>query len=192
MEGRTGNTPSNLQVKGLNIFEPFNPRRFLLESWPFSVFPAVGSKGLPEPSRPSTHFTDGKTEAQGQTSPQRVNAGLGLWFHGSPGFFSEWINLKKGVFAGRREEGPGAYGGWNPEKRVRSREERISLKPGWWQGRGDKRWFRWKVRRFREGGGRQDQLRLVLSPDPPHEAHCSPGAGPIICFVSRQIITQLV
>lgn len=41
-------------------------------------------------------------------------------------------------------------------------------------------------------GGAGINSRLLLSPDPPHEAHCSLGTGPIIWFVSRQIITQLV
>ena len=49
----------------LKIFESFNPKRFLLESWPFLwLFTDVGSKGLSETSRPSTHFADGETEAQ--------------------------------------------------------------------------------------------------------------------------------
>lgn len=41
-------------------------------------------------------------------------------------------------------------------------------------------------------GGAGINSHLLLSPDPPHEAHCSLGTGPIIWFVSRQIITQLV
>ena len=41
------------------------------------------------------------------------------------------------------------------------------------------------------GGSAEINSRLTLSPDPPHEAHCSRRTGPVIWFVSRQI-TQLV
>lgn len=100
-----------------------------------------------------------------------------------------------------REEGRTPGEGTAGTQRSVLEAEAIFLTPGWWPRRGDKGWFGWKVRRFREAekegseeakwGGRIIS-RLVPSPDPPHEAHCSPGTGPIIWFVSRQIITQLV
>lgn len=110
------NAPGNLQVKGLKIFEPFNPKRFLLESWPFSAFPAVGSKGLPEPSGPTTHFTDGKTEAQGQKSLQRVTRSGGWGSSSTEALASsaQCIPLEKGVFTERREEDLGEYEGLEP------------------------------------------------------------------------------
>lgn len=36
----------------------------------------------------------------------------------------------------------------------------------------------------------EERWGSTLCPDPPHEAHCALGTGPIIWFVSRQIITQ--
>ena len=58
-----------------------------------------------------------------------------------------------------------------------------------------------KVRNLREGGERGRKVGgpqgltpawfCLLTPHP-HEAHCSRGTGPIIWFVPRQIITQLV
>lgn len=122
------NAPCNLQVKGLKIVEPFNPKRFLLESWPFSAFPAVGSKGLPEPSGPSTHFTDGKTEARGQKSPQRVSAGLGA---GALVPRKPWLLLlsaltwRRESSLGGGKKAPVSRNGLNPEKCFRSREEKI-------------------------------------------------------------------
>lgn len=83
---------------------------------------------------------------------------------------------------------------------MRSREEKIFPKPCCWGGeRGQELvWVEGvEFQRRREqgkgnGGGAGINSRLLLSPDPPHEAHCSLGTGPIIWFVSRQIITQLV
>ena len=55
---------SNLQVKGLGVFESFSPKRWALEYWQFSVVAVESSKVLSEPARPNPHFRDGETEAQ--------------------------------------------------------------------------------------------------------------------------------
>ena len=54
---------SNLQVKGLGVFESFSPKRCALEYWQFSVVAVESSKVLSEPARPNPHFRDGETEA---------------------------------------------------------------------------------------------------------------------------------
>lgn len=72
--GMIGGENWERKSKVLKIFEPFNPKRFLLELWPLPVCTAVGSKGLSETSGPGTRFTDGETEAHEQKSPQRVSA----------------------------------------------------------------------------------------------------------------------
>lgn len=100
----------------------------------------------------------------------------------------------------RREECQGEYE-WLESRgeHLRSREEKIFPKPWCWgEERGQESVWVGEVefqRRREEGkgnGGAGINSRLLLSPDPPHEAHCSLGTGPIIWFVSRQIITQLV
>lgn len=137
----------------------------------------------------------------------QFQAGLGLRFHRSPNP-KKWllllplpqINVGKEVFTGKREECQGKCEWLEPRRECffRSRGEKIFLKPRWWRGRGDKSWLEWKggisEKEGREEGkwgeGAEIHCRLTLSPDPPHEAHCSYRTGPIIWFVSRQIITQ--
>lgn len=79
IRGRTGAAQARSKSKILGIHEHFNPKRLVLESWQLSVFKVEELKGLTEPSRSSTHFTDGKTEALGAADGTGPSVGPSLW-----------------------------------------------------------------------------------------------------------------